>query len=311
MNSHPNASTDELTAWLRLTLEPNLTPGQARTLLAGIGLPQHIYDASVAMLSKFVPTEVATQLHQAATPEVEERIAATLTWLQAPGHHVLTLADPQYPAALLELHDPPLLLYVNGNPNYLQSPCLAVVGARNATPGGKENARAFSQHLAKAGWCIVSGLAHGIDAAAHEGALQAGANGGGTVAVMATGIDIVYPAANLKLAHNIAKHGALVSEYPLGTPSMPYQFPQRNRIVAGLARGVLVVEAAKQSGSLITARLAAETGREVFAIPGSIHSPLSRGCPGVLAHGSLAIEVSVWSPEWQTPRARFRRLAWR
>ncbi len=290
MDQYLPASPDELSAWLRLTLEPDLTPGQARTLLAAIGLPQHIYEASAGTLSKYVPAPMAAQMRQDPAPEITERIQATLEWLKTPGHHVLTLADPHYPAALLALHDPPLLLYVNGKLECLNRPALAVVGARNATPGGRDNARAFARHLAERGWCIVSGLAHGIDAAAHEGALQAGESAGGTIAVMATGIDVVYPAANLKLAHRIVQHGALITEYPLGTPSMPYQFPQRNRIVAGLAKGVLVVEAARQSGSLITARLATETGREVFAIPGSIHSPLSRGCHALIRQGAKLVE---------------------
>lgn len=299
MNSPMSAHPDELSAWLRLTLEPNLPPAQARLLLAALGLPQHVFEASVATLAKYLPMPLAVQLHQPPSEEIAARIQATLRWLglDASGdaetganHHLLTLADPHYPPALLALHDPPLVLYVNGNLDSLNRPSFAIVGARNATPGGQDNARAFARHLAGQGWSIVSGLAHGIDAAAHEGALLSGDTGGGTVAVMATGIDIVYPAANLKLAHRIAASGALVSEYPLGTPSLPHQFPQRNRIVAGLTRGVLVVEAAKQSGSLITARLAAELGREVFAIPGSIHSPLSRGCHALIRQGAKLVE---------------------
>ncbi len=290
MENNLRASEDELIAWLRLTLEPDLGPAQARMLLAALGLPQLIYESSLATLAKYLPMATAISLHQPIAPEISERVKATLTWLEKPDHHVLTLADPHYPAALLALHDPPLLLYVNGKLSCLQQPALAVVGARNATPGGLENARAFSRHLAERGWCVVSGLAHGIDAAAHEGALQAGASGGGTIAVMATGIDIVYPGANLKLAHRIVENGALITEYPLGTPSLPYQFPQRNRIVAGLTQGVLVVEAARQSGSLITARLASEIGREVFAIPGSIHSPLSRGCHALIRQGAKLVE---------------------
>src|SRR5690606_11414069 len=187
-------------------------------------------------------------------------------------------------------HDPPAVLYVNGRAELLNRPIIAVVGARNATPGGRDNAQAFAQSLAGQGWCIASGLAHGIDAAAHRGALAAGAQAGSTIAVMGTGIDIIYPSANLELAHRIAHEGALVSELPLGTPSVPHQFPRRNRIVAGLAKGVLVVEAARQSGSLITARLASELGREVFSIPGSIHSPLSRGCHALIRQGAKLVE---------------------
>ena len=182
---------------------------------------------------------------------------------------------------------------MTGDPAYLQGQALAVVGARNATPGGQENARAFARHLAGSGWRVVSGLALGIDAAAHEGALDAGPGGAGTVAVMGTGIDRIYPAKHRDLAHRIAAHGALVSELPLGTGALPQHFPKRNRIVAGLARGVLVVEAAKQSGSLITARLAGESGREVFAIPGSIHSPLSRGCHALIRQGAKLVETAA------------------
>ncbi len=209
-----------------------------------------------------------------------------------PGRYLVTLADPTYPQSLLTIADPPILLYVAGDPAFLQGPSLAVVGARNATPGGCDNARAFARHLAAHGWRVVSGLALGIDGAAHEGALEAGPDGAGTVAVMGTGIDRIYPARHRELAHRIAAHGALVSELPLGTGAQPQHFPKRNRIVAGLARGVLVVEAARQSGSLITARLAGESGREVFAIPGSIHSPLSRGCHALIRQGAKLVETA-------------------
>lgn len=283
-------SPEELASWVRLTLEPGIGATHARALLAGIGLPQDIYSASAATLAKHIPAELTAQLRRPAPPEAQELIERTLEWLTRPGHHILTLADPAYPAALLDTHDPPPVLYINGKPHLLNQPIISVVGARNATPGGRDNAKAFAQHLASQGWCIASGLAHGIDTAAHEGALQAGSRGGSTIAVMGTGIDVVYPAANLELAHHIARVGALVSELPLGTPSMPHHFPRRNRIVAGLARGVLVVEAARQSGSLITARLASELGREVFSIPGSIHSPLSRGCHALIRQGAKLVE---------------------
>jgi DNA processing protein len=191
---------------------------------------------------------------------------------------------------------------VNGRPELLSAPAIAMVGARNASAGGIDNAQAFARHLAAQGWCIASGLAMGIDAAGHRGALLAGPQGGGTVAVLGTGIDIVYPARNHQLAHEIAEHGALVSELPLGCPALPHQFPRRNRIVAGLARGVLVVEAARQSGSLITARLATEIGREVFAIPGSIHSPLSRGCHALIRQGAKLVESAADILEELAPR---------
>ncbi|NYT68481.1 DNA-processing protein DprA [Pusillimonas noertemannii] len=287
---HTPPSSDELSAWLRLTLEPGLGPVQARGLLAGIGLPQDIYASSAATLTRYVPAELAAQLRRPLSSEIQACIERTLQWLAEPGHHLITLADPAYPAALLDTHDPPTVLYANGRPELLNRPVIAIVGARNATPGGCDNARAFAQYLAGQGWCIASGLAHGIDAAAHQGALAAGAQAGSTIAVMGTGIDIVYPSANLALARRIADEGVLVSELPLGTPSISHQFPRRNRIVAGLARGVLVVEAAKQSGSLITARLATELGREVFSIPGSIHSPLSRGCHALIRQGAKLVE---------------------
>ncbi|MBB5214780.1 DNA-processing protein DprA [Parapusillimonas granuli] len=282
--------TDELSSWIRLSLEPGLGPAQARGLLAAIGLPQDVYAASLGQLAGLLPPPLALQLKSPLADETRAAVDATLKWLDQPGHHLLTLADPGYPRSLLDTHDPPLLLYVNGAVPLLSRPGIAIVGARSATVGGADNARAFARYLAEQGWSIVSGLALGIDAAAHEGALAAGSQGGGTVAVLGTGIDIVYPARNRGLAHRIAAEGALVSEFPLGTRALPHQFPRRNRLVAGLSRGVLVVEAARQSGSLITARLATEMGREVFAIPGSIHSPLSRGCHALIRQGAKLVE---------------------
>lgn len=287
---HLNLSTEELGAWVRLSLEPGLGPAQARSLLSAIGLPQDIYAMSTTGLGKFLPGDLARQLKQAPSDETQEAIQNTLKWLEHPSHHLLTLADPAYPRALLDTHDPPILLYANGNLGLLSRPIISIVGARSATVGGTDNARAFARYLAEQGWCIASGLALGIDTAAHEGALLAGPNGAGTIAILGTGIDIVYPARNRELAHRIAQDGILISEFPLGTRALPYQFPKRNRLVAGIARGVLVVEAAKQSGSLITARLASEIGREVFAIPGSIHSPLSRGCHALIRQGAKLVE---------------------
>ncbi|NYT84914.1 DNA-processing protein DprA [Pollutimonas harenae] len=281
---------EELSSWIRLSLEPGLGPAQARHLLATLGLPQDIYAAASGHLAKLLPSKLVQQLKQEPSNDIQTAIANTLAWLEHPQHHLLTLADPAYPCSLLDIHDPPLLLYANGNPDYLNRQAISIVGARSASDAGTDNARAFAQHLAEQGWCIVSGLAMGIDAAAHEGALRAGPNGGGTVAIMGTGIDIVYPARNRELAHRIAQDGLLISEFPLGTRAIHYQFPKRNRLVAGMARGVLVVEAAKQSGSLITARLASEMGREVFAIPGSIHSPLSRGCHALIRQGAKLVE---------------------
>ncbi|CAG0972053.1 partial DNA processing protein DprA, partial [Rhodocyclaceae bacterium] len=269
--------SEELRAWLRLSLEPELAPAQARQLLAACGLPPQIYQSSVQTLSRHIPTELAVQLSQEPLDELQAQVEQAVEWLKQPNHHVVTLADPTYPASLLDLHDAPLLLYANGDLGVLQRKGLAIVGARNATQSGQETATDFAATLASRGWCIISGLASGIDQAAHKGALKAGPPSAGTIAVMGTGLDLVYPAAHRDLAHQISAHGLLLSEFPLGTRAMPHHFPRRNRIVAALAKGVLVVEAAKQSGSLITARLAGELGREVFAIPGSIHSPLARG----------------------------------
>lgn len=283
---------DTLRAWIRLSLEPGLKPVVLRNLLAHAGSADRVYALSHRQLAAVAGATLATRLRAPVSSELENAIEATLEWAHDPAHHLLALDDVAYPPLLLEIHDPPPLLYVVGDPACLSRPAVAVVGARNATPGGLDNARAFARTLAGRGWCVVSGLAAGIDAAAHDGALEAGPDGGGTVAVMGTGADIVYPARNRVLAGRIAAHGALVTEYALGMPALPHQFPRRNRLVAGLARGVLIVEAAVQSGSLITARLAAEAGREVFAIPGSIHSPLSRGCHALLRQGAKLTETA-------------------
>jgi len=291
-NTMPTTSpdTEELTAWLRLSQEPGLSAAQARHLLAAAGLPQHIYTGSIPTLCKVVPQALAQQLHRPPQDTLAQGIAASLQWLRTPQHYIVTLADAAYPQALLNIPDPPLLLYVHGDLALLNRPALSIVGARNATADGLDNAYAFAQHLARQGWCIISGLAQGIDAAAHRGALAAGAQGGGTIAILGTGIDRVYPASHHVLSQQIAQQGALVSEFPLGCRALPHQFPQRNRLVAAMARGVLVVEAAQQSGSLITARHALDTGREVFAIPGSIHSPLSRGCHALIRQGAKLVE---------------------
>ncbi len=283
-------TSEERQAWLRLSLEPDLGPAQARQLLAALGLPHHIYHSSASTLAHHVPPALAAQMSQDPSDELLAAIAQAQAWLAEPRHHLLTLADPSYPASLLDLHDPPLVLYANGDQALLRTPGLAMVGARSATLSGQETARDFAGALAAQGWCIISGLAAGIDQAAHQGALRAGPQGGGTIAVMGTGMDLVYPAAHRDLAHQIAEHGLLLSELPLGTRALPHHFPRRNRLVAALSKGVLVVEAARQSGSLITARLGGELGREVFAIPGSIHSPLSRGCHALIRQGAKLVE---------------------
>lgn len=210
-------------------------------------------------------------------------------WLTQPGHCLVRRGDEDFPELLEQIPDPPEQLWINGDPAALHLPAIAIVGSRNPTRGGLGNAFDFARHLASAGFCIVSGLAQGIDAAAHRGALAAGAP---TVAFLGHGVDRVYPAINRDLAHEIAARGALVSEFPLGTPPRPERFPQRNRLISGLAFGTLVIEAARRSGSLITARLASEQGREVFALPGSIHNPLSRGCHNLIRQGAKLVETA-------------------
>ena len=280
---------EELMGWLRLTLQPGLNRAAARHLLAEFGLPQHILNASATALARHVPADVARSLLEPAPQDMQATLDTALHMLAQPDHHLITLADANYPASLLDSADPPILLFVRGDPQLLHQPAVAIVGARSATESGKDNARAFARHLAGRGWTVVSGLARGIDAAAHEGSLQSGGPGG-TVAVLACGLDIIYPKQHARLTEEIAAAGTLVSEYPPGTPALPFRFPERNRLVAALSRGVLVVEAAVQSGSLVTARLALDCGREVFAIPGSIHAPLSRGCHALIRQGAKLVE---------------------
>lgn len=279
---------DELAAWLRLLLTPGLGRGTARQLLAAFGLPETIWAQAPVDWRRVVEPPLAQAMAQ---PPVgfDGTVLAHERWLAQGGErHALTLADPRYPTSLLDTADPPLLLFVHGRLDALShAQRLAIVGSRNPTPQGAQNAQAFAQSLAAAGLTIVSGLALGIDGAAHEGALRAG---GFTLAVVGTGLDRVYPSRHRDLAHRIVAQGALISEYPLGTPPLAHHFPQRNRVIAGLSMGTLVVEAALQSGSLITARLASEQGREVFAIPGSIHAPQSRGCHALIRQGAKLVE---------------------
>lgn len=302
----------DLAAWLRLSLTPGLGNESARKLLAALGLPDAIFSASVSCLTQVVRPAQAEAL-LATPPKFTQQWAKTLAWLEAgrTSRRVVTLADPMYPAALLQMDDPPLLLYVMGKGDFSAMPmerCVAMVGSRNPTPQGASNARQFAKALASAGLTVISGLAQGVDGEAHEGALdaldglqtQADARaptlGTGakiapvTVAVIGTGLDRVYPRQHLNLAHRIAAQGLLVSEYALGTPPMASNFPRRNRIIAGLSRATLVVEAALKSGSLITARLASEQGKDVLAIPGSIHSTQSRGCHALIKQGAKLVE---------------------
>lgn len=280
---------DEVAAWLRLLETPLVGRESARKLLAAFGSPQAALAAPVVARREVVPAEVAKALDR-PPDTLAGLVNATWQWLcdaSTGPRCVLTLGDRAYPELLLQTTDPPLMLYVQGDVSLLGAPAIGVVGSRNPTPQGKDNARAFSAHLSQAGWTIVSGMALGVDGAAHEGGLS---GPGRTVAVVGTGLDRVYPRRHLELARRIAERGAIVSEYSIGTPPLPPNFPQRNRIIAGLTRGTLVIEAALQSGSLITARLASEMGREVFAIPGSIHSPLSRGCHALIKQGAKLVE---------------------
>jgi DNA processing protein len=278
-------ATESLAGWLRLTLIPGVGCATQRKLLSAFGLPDAIFAAGRGALSDVLGHKTACRLLET---DNRPAIDTALSWAAKPGHHLLCLADSAYPRALLQIADPPTLIYVHGQLELLNSAALAVVGSRNPTPQGVDNATRFSAHLGDAGMTITSGLALGIDAAAHRGALRAIAS---TVAVIGTGIDRVYPAANGQLAHAIAAKGAIVSELPLGTPPIAANFPRRNRLIAGLSRGTLVVEATLESGSLITARLSAEQGREVFAIPGSIHSPQSRGCHRLIKEGAKLVET--------------------
>ncbi len=278
------SDSGDLAAWIELSLVPGLGSSRFRSLLSAFGLPAQVLRATRAQLSRVVPEPLAAViLERGRGPDVEK----TLRWAERPGCAVLTLADGPYPKQLLEIPDPPPLIYVAGDPKLLSSPALAVVGSRNATPQGLKNARDFARVLSDAGLAIVSGLALGVDGEAHRGGLDGRAS---TIAMLGTGIDVVYPARNRSLAQEISSRGAMMSEFPLGTEPHAGNFPRRNRLISGLARGCLVVEAALDSGSLITARLAADQGREVFAIPGSIHSPLSKGCHALIKQGAKLVE---------------------
>jgi len=275
-----------LADWLRFALAP-VGPARQRSLLAAFGLPGNIFAQPRSHLASVVGHEAADAILREPDPAALE---AALAWAGENGNHVLTLADAAYPQSLLEIADPPPVLYAKGDPALLARPALAMVGSRAPTAQGEANAKAFAGSLSAAGLVITSGLAQGIDAAAHQGALVV--EGSATIAVIGTGIDRVYPARNAALAREIADKGLILSEFPLGTPPARWNFPRRNRLIAGLSLGVLVVEATLESGSLITARLAAEAGREVFAIPGSIHSPQARGCHRLIREGAKLVETA-------------------
>ena len=280
----PSADHSEFEAWLRLTLISGLGNFALRNLLSEFGSPVSVLAARHAELRRFVPPEIAAQIADGGNVEAERHAQA---WLADPLNHVVALGDTDYPQLLLQTADPPLLLYVKGRRELLNRPALAIVGSRNATAQGIANAEEFAQTLSDAGVTIVSGLALGIDAAAHRGGLAGAAS---ILAVVGTGLDVVYPARNRDLAHQLAARGTLVSEFALGTPALAANFPRRNRLISGISRGCLVVEAALKSGSLITARLANEQGREVFALPGSIHSPLAKGCHALIKQGAKLVD---------------------
>jgi len=296
-------SNEGLLDWLALVRTPGLGPVAVQRLLAAELTPRLAFEQPglAARLLGLGPAGRAAL----AAPDWT-RSEADLSWLERSGTHALTLLDPRYPPLLHEIPDPPPLLFVRGDPTCLVMPQLALVGSRNPSHAGRENARAFARHLAGAGLTISSGLALGIDAAGHEGALEAG---GTTIAVAGTGLDRVYPARHRALAERIIERGALVSEFPPGTPPNAGNFPRRNRILSGLSLGTLVVEAALRSGSLITARLAMDQGREVFAIPGSIHNPLARGCHALIRQGAKLVEAGADVLEELGPLCQYLQAA--
>ena len=281
------ASGSEPEAWIALHLIAGLGAENIRRLLRQFGCPSAILAQTPAQLAHWVGPKVATAISAGSCPE---KLSLAINWLKDDENHLLTLADSDYPFRLLETADPPAILYMKGRRDLLAAADargVAIVGSRNATPGGLQNAENFARVLSQAGMTIISGMALGIDAAAHRGGLG---GPGSTIAVVGTGLDLVYPARNKALAHDIAEKGLLISEFSLGTPALANNFPRRNRIISGLSRGVLVVEAALASGSLITARQAGEQGREVFAIPGSIHSPFSKGCHQLIKQGAKLVD---------------------
>ncbi len=280
-----SVSEDELAHWLALLLTSGIGSRRFQALLTQIGTPCQILATDPKQLTdaKVIPQNVAARLSTPDWPQVEKQ----LCWQRQSGNHIITCSDPLYPALLKEIIDPPPLLFIQGDLNLLSRQQIAIVGSRNPSPDGSDNTFAFARDLVRHGYTITSGLALGVDTFAHRGAL---ANGGATIAVMGTGPDHRYPKSNRSLANEIVQNGALVTEFPIGTPPLAENFPRRNRIISGMSLGVLVTEAALRSGSLITARSALEQGREVFAIPGSIHNPLARGCHSLLRDGAKLVE---------------------
>jgi len=285
-----NGGDADLKDWLRLALTPGVGPVTARKLLKAFGLPAHIWGQAPDALRHQVGPALALTLETVPT-DLEDAWTRLSDWLQGdPNRHALTWADAAYPPDLLQIPDPPLVLYAQGDLQCLQEGTrLAMAGSRNPTAQGLQTAHDFACHLAASGVCIVSGMALGVDGAAHAGALD---GGGQTVGVVGTGLDRVYPSRHRELAHRVVRQGVLISEFPLGTQPLPANFPKRNRLIAGLSQGTLVVEAALASGSLITARCAVDMGKEVMAIPGSIHSPQARGCHALIRQGAKLVETA-------------------
>lgn len=280
-------TADDFKAWFTLVFTPGLGRQAARALLQAFGSPEAVLGGSAAQWTAVAGREAAHAL-SAPDPAAMQRLAHASDWLAGhPDRQAVALGDLRYPEPLLHCGDPPLMFFMEGRGTLLQQPSVAVVGSRQATPQGLALARQFAAELSQAGLTVVSGLAAGIDGAAHEGALE---GRGGTVAVIGTGSDIVYPRRHTALARRIAASGLILSEYAPGTPVLAHHFPHRNRLIAGLTRGTLVIEATLKSGSLITARLALEAGREVFAVPGSVRSPQSSGCHALIRQGALLVE---------------------
>lgn len=277
---------NSIEAALSLLRTPGIGPRSIQRLLASFGDANSAIKASHAEL---IAAGLETGQISALRAISSDDFADDLDWAALEGNHLIALDDPLYPERLRDIIDPPAMLYVTGDPEVLKTPQVAMVGSRNPTAGGIENAERFAAELASRGLCITSGLASGIDAASHRGALSAD---GLSIAVTGTGLDRVYPASNRDLAHQLAQQGALISELPIGTPPKPHNFPRRNRIISALSCGVLVIEATVRSGSLITARMASEQGREVLAVPGSIHNPMARGCHALIRQGAKLVETA-------------------
>ena len=282
-------TVDELQFWIALWRVSGVGPKSFQKLLANIGDPESVFSSNLSTLTQAgIPEKLAHAILdnksslETTTPDIE--------WLNAADdHHIITIQCDEYPELLKRISDPPPLLYVHGQLSLLKDPQIGIVGSRNPTQGGTNNAFEFAKYLGQTGFCITSGLALGVDGSAHNGALDANSP---TIAVIATGIDRVYPAKHREMAHKIVDNGAIVTEFPIGTQPKSSNFPRRNRIISGLSYGTLVVEAAQKSGSLITARLAMEQNREVFAIPGSIHNPLARGCHQLIRQGAKLVETA-------------------